>query len=85
MCACAARLAGKLATIPGVTLISPTQVNGVFARLPEDAIKSLRALGWHFYTFIGAGGVRLMCNWATTDEDIEALASDAAAVMTPAR
>ncbi len=39
--------------------------NAVFAQLPAQAAKAMRARGWKFYEFIGAGGCRLMCAWDT--------------------
>ena len=79
--AMAARLASALTSLPGVTLLFPRQANGVFAELPAAAIASLRAKGWLFYTFIGAGGCRFMCGWDTTPEDVDALAADLRAVL----
>ena len=79
--AMAARLEQTLATLPGVKLLFPRQANGVFAELPAKAIDALRAKGWLFYTFIGAGGCRFMCTWDTTPEDVDALAADLRAVL----
>lgn len=39
-------------------------------------IKALHEKGWHFYTFIGQGGARLMCSWDTTEETITAFIED---------
>jgi threonine aldolase len=73
---CAAYLAERLAAIPGVDLLFPCQVNGVFVELPEPVIQALHEQGWHFYTFIGQGGARFMCSWDTTHERIDALVAD---------
>jgi threonine aldolase len=73
---CAAYLAERLAAIPGVDLLFPCQVNGVFVELPEPVIQVLHEQGWHFYTFIGQGGARFMCSWDTTHERIDALVAD---------
>jgi hypothetical protein len=73
---CAALLAERIAAIPGVELMFPRQANSVFVRMAPEAIEAVRARGWHFYTFIGVGGARLMCSWATTEADVAALASD---------
>ena len=78
---CAYKLAGRLATIPGVKLVHPTEANAVFAQLPEQAIIALRSRGWVFYTFIGSGHCRFMCSWATTEDDIAALAQDLKDIM----
>jgi threonine aldolase len=72
----AERLEASLAALPGVEILFPRQVNGVFAELPRTAIEGLRSKGWIFYTFIGAGGCRFMCSWDTRPEDVDALVSD---------
>ena len=74
--AMATLLAQRIADIPGVRIMFPTQANAVFAELPLPAIDALRAKGWLFYTFIGAGGCRLMCAWDLQPETVEAFAAD---------
>lgn len=74
--AMAQRLATGLAQIPGVQLLHPTEVNAVFAALPEACHQQLAARGWRYYTFIGRGGARFMCSWATTAEQVDALVAD---------
>ena len=66
----------SITALPGVKLLSPRQANGVFAELPRRAIEGLWATGWMFYTFIGAGGCRLMCSWDTRIEDVDAFVAD---------
>jgi threonine aldolase len=39
----------------------------------------MRARGWHFYNFFEHGVYRLMCSWATTEEQLDALVADFAA------
>lgn len=73
---CAALLEEKLRGAPGLEMIAPRQANAVFVNMPEELIKALHERGWHFYTFIGAGGARLMCSWDTTEEDVTAFAKD---------
>lgn len=73
---CTQLLAERIQQIKGVTLMFPVQANAVFVRMPQQSIEALHLLGWHFYSFIGAGGARLMCSWATEEDDIEALAAD---------
>lgn len=80
--ACAAYLEDQLLKIPGVKLLSPRQVNGVFVQLPDAAITALREKGWLFYTFIGEQGVRLMCSWASSKERIDQLVQDMKQAMT---
>lgn len=77
----AGKLARHAASIPGVSLMFPQQANAVFLQLPPQVLAALRALGWHFYTFIGSGGARFMCSWATRNEDVELLASDLSRLM----
>jgi threonine aldolase len=75
---CAQLLAQKLAGIPGVTLKFPRQANAVFIDMPADLCAGLKERGWHFYSFIGAGGARFMCSWETTPSDVSELAADIA-------
>lgn len=74
---CAARLEELLLELPGMEIMFPRQANSVFVRMPQLLLDGLHQRGWHFYTFIGAGGARLMCSWATTNEDIDAFIHDA--------
>lgn len=74
---CAALLEEKMMRLPGVQIMFPRQANSVFLSLPPKLQAGLRNRGWHFYSFIGAGGARLMCSWATTESDIKAIVSDA--------
>ncbi len=78
---CAARLADGLGRLDGVSLLAPVQANAVFANLPMPAIEALRGKGWRFYTFIGSGGVRFMCSWDTTRDDVDMLLSDVRAAI----
>jgi threonine aldolase len=74
--AMAQRLAKGLIDIPGVQVLHPTEVNAVFASLPEVCHRKLAERGWHYYTFIGRGGARFMCSWATTEADVDSLLTD---------
>ncbi len=64
----------------GFALVTPTDANGVFVRLPSAVYAALEARGWHFYKFIGDDGYRLMCSWETADADVDAFLADARAV-----
>jgi threonine aldolase len=79
--AMAALLEAALREIPEVRVLFPREANGVFAELPEQAIAALRAKGWLFYTFIGAGGCRFMCTWDTQPADVEALVEEVRAAL----
>ena len=74
--AMAQRLAAGLAGIPGARLLFPVEANGVFVALPDSVQQGLRERGWRFYTFIAAGGARLMCAWDTQPESVDALLAD---------
>ena len=74
--AMAQRLAAGLAGIPGARLLFPVEANGVFVALPDEVQQGLRERGWRFYTFIAAGGARLMCAWDTQPESVDALLAD---------
>ncbi len=74
----------ELRTIAGVQILVPRQANAVFIQLPPPVSQALHARGWHFYEFIGRGGVRLMCSWDTTEQDIQSLAADLRQLLNPA-
>ena len=76
----AARLAEGLCALPGVSLISPCDANGVFAELPAPAVAALGDAGVVYYTFIG-GGARFMCSWATSDAAVDELVALVAAAL----
>lgn len=74
--AMAQRLAASLQGIPATRLMFPVESNGVFCELPPALLERLRARGWRFYTFIGAGGARFMCSWDTRPDSVDALLAD---------
>lgn len=78
--AAAARLERGLAALRGVEILGRREANAVFARVAPGLAAGLRDLGWRFYDFIGSGGCRFMCSWATSDADVEALLTDARAL-----
>jgi threonine aldolase len=73
---CAEILEREIACLPGVRIMFPREANSVFLELAEPLMSGLRDIGWRFYTFIGSGGARFMCSWATREEDVAALAAD---------
>jgi len=73
---CAEYLENELLKIPGIEIVVPREVNGVFVKLPETVIDKLRAKNWVFYSFIGTEGVRLMCSWNTTLARIDEFIQD---------
>ncbi|MFJ2988887.1 threonine aldolase family protein [Collimonas sp. NPDC087041] len=66
----------RLRDIPGVRVLFEPESNAVFAELPNHAAQAMRAGGWKFYQFIGAGGCRLMCAWDTQPETVERFAAE---------
>ena len=76
----AARLAGAVGEVPGVTITRPVQANAVFATLPAGAAERLREQ-FAFYVWDERScEVRWMCAWDTTEEDVDAFASALAEV-----
>lgn len=71
----AEQLAAALGEVPGIKFLAPRQANSVFVELPLAWRDALKAQGWRFYTFIGAGGARFMCSWDTTEDDVRQLAA----------
>jgi threonine aldolase len=74
--AMAKRLADHITGLDGVKLIFSVEANAVFAEIPPAAQAKLREKGWRFYTFIGAGGCRLMCAWDTSPDTVDRFAAD---------
>jgi threonine aldolase len=73
--AMAARLAGALADVPGLTITRPVETNAVFAVLPAAVTESLQR-EYPFYVWDEAAGeVRWMCSWDTTEEDVDGFAT----------
>ena len=77
----AAKLETALARVPNASLVHPRQANMLFAEWPARAHKRASAGGAAYYlrapeaALDGPGGAllgaRLVCNWATSDADID--------------
>ncbi len=67
----AARLADGLRVIAGVRLVYPVEANEVFAELPDAMIDALEGEGFGFYRMGGAGVVRLVASFNTSDADVD--------------
>jgi threonine aldolase len=79
--AMAARLAGAVRDLEGVTITQPVQANVVFAVLPPGVAEALQR-EWGFYTWDEhTGEVRWMCSWDTREEDVDAFAAAVAAAL----
>jgi threonine aldolase len=81
----AARLAARLAGVPGVQITQRVEANGVFAVMPQGAADAVRAR-WPFYTWDETKREeRLMCSWDTTAEEVDAFADALAEACGAAR
>ena len=76
----ARRLADRLRKEARVKSVFPLEANAVFVSMDERLASSLHALGWRFYKFIEPEVYRLMCSWATTEEEISSLLADVVAI-----
>lgn len=72
----AQKLAAGLRAL-GLKFVMPTEVNGIFVTLTVHQHAALTERGWQFYKFLGDDGYRLMCSWATSDEDVASFLADA--------
>jgi len=71
----AARLSKALQAMDGITLTAPTQINTVYFDGSSEVHRRMQDACVGYYSFLGEGSARLMCSWATTDEDIDLLIS----------
>ena len=77
----AVRLADGLSRIEGVEPVYRVQANGVFVKLPRDAVRPLSE-SFPFYVWDEAQSVaRLMCSFDTQEEDVDAFVAAAAAAV----
>jgi threonine aldolase len=72
----ASRLASRLQNEAKIEIVFPVQANAVFVRMNDQLVHDLGAHGWRFYKFIEPDVYRLMCSWATTDEEISDFMTD---------
>jgi threonine aldolase len=72
--AMAARLAGAVRDIPGVSITQPVQTNAVFATLPIAATTALQERFTFHVWDAHSNEVRWMCSWDTTEEDVDTFA-----------
>ncbi len=79
--AAAARLSQGFATIPGGSLVHPTEANAVFAAWPRGRHRQAKAQGAQYslapfsQSMDGPDAVplsaRLVCSWCTSDDDVD--------------
>ena len=68
----ARRLEEQVRRVPGVEVVYPVQVNGVFARLPRHIWQALQQQFFFYDWDFDNDVVRWMCSFDTTDDDINA-------------
>jgi len=72
----ARQLVQRLRDEVGIDPLFPVESNAVFVRMDDELVRGLEALGWRFYKFIEPDVYRLMCSWATTEEEISSFIAD---------
>jgi threonine aldolase len=60
--------------IPGVKIVYPVEANGVFAQIPQEAIKKIQERYFFYVWSEGESVVRWMCSFDTTEEDVRRFA-----------
>jgi len=76
----ARRLADRLQAEAKIDIVPPVEANAVFVRISDQLTCALRERGWHFYNFFEPDLYRLMCSWATTDQEIADFITDVCAL-----
>jgi threonine aldolase len=71
--------AQTLAAAAGRRLINPVEANELFLHMTSEDAARLRAQGFQFYDW-AAGEIRLVTHWASSADDVEALARALAAL-----
>ena len=66
--------------LPDVSVVAPVESNAVFVDFPGDVADRLREMNWQFYDFIGSTS-RLMCSWATTEQEIDAFVGSVSSIL----
>ncbi len=68
-------LEAEVQKIPRLEIVYPVQANGVFVRLPHDAIRRIQERYFFYVWNEEKSVVRWMCSFDTTEEDIRNFAS----------
>jgi len=63
-----------LMAIPGAKIVYPVEANGVFARIPREAIAKLQERYFFYVWNEEESLMRWMCSFDTTEEDVQAFA-----------
>ena len=74
--AMARRLAERIREAAKIDIVLPIEANAIFVRLASQLEKGLRSRGWHFHKYVEPDVYRLMCSWATREDEIENFTSD---------
>ncbi len=75
----------RLREIPGVEIAYKVEANGVFARIPREAIAQIKKRYFFYVWDESESMVRWMCSWDTTEEDIEEFARFVGKTINPRR
>ena len=73
----------KLREIPGVEIAYKVEANGVFARIPQEAIAQIKRRYFFYMWDESQSMVRWMCSWDTTEEDVEEFVKFVARTINP--
>ena len=65
-------MAQRLAAAQPFAILHPVETNGVFVRMDAAAARRVREAGWDIHGFAD-GSKRLICSWATTEAQVEAV------------
>jgi threonine aldolase len=64
----------ELKNIPQVRIVYPVEANGVFAQIPQEAIKKIQERYFFYVWSEEESVVRWMCSFDTADEDVREFA-----------
>ncbi len=76
--AMAKRMAEGLSVLPGTGMTQTVQANILFPKLPRAAIDGLKQDGYLFFERGGDCVIRLVCSFATTEDEVDAFIEAAA-------
>jgi threonine aldolase len=79
--AMAARLAERMASVPGVDVVRSPDVNAVFARVTAAAIRPLQDWSFFWVWDEAESMVRWMCSFDTTAEDVDRFVDGVAEIV----
>jgi threonine aldolase len=65
----------EIGKIPGIQIVYKVEANGVFARIPREAIKKIQDRYFFYIWNEEESVVRWMCSFDTTEEDVREFAA----------